>query len=810
MNAHIRYRLPLLSLLAGCAFAAITVPAADPLTLARDGHTGYAVVTPDAPSTVDALALRTLTNVLFEATSTLFPVVPPSDIAPDAPAIFVGLSAPALARLGEPDPLTGLADEEHVARSQGADIFLYGQGARGNLYAVMDFLEHSLDWRWFSLFAHPIVPERPTLALQPFARRRGFSFPYRETLPIFDHRFFFLHGVNLTWAWQRHNARWEDFVAQGILPALDGQDRVGGCHSFFQYIPPRPDAHLWAQYQWITNRNYYATNPEFFSMNEGGTRVTQQLCFSSRALRDTFTATVLEHVERLGPEAIVTVGAEDTGGVLCHCEGCQAFDAQYDAPSGGYFDYLLELCGIVAERHPGARVKGVAYRREQTQRPPTLPDGGRFPDNFVILFAPIDDPYLGDWSQPDPGLQQTYRDLQDWGKIAPEIWVFYYPSPYGTGQVMPAGNVQRLVTAMRLMHAAGVRGIFSEEAGALWGTNFSELHPYLFFKLTQDIDADVDALIRDFTDAQYGPAGELARTYLHELEQGRLDIEVMPQGMTYSSRTFDPAFWPYLTPENLRRWQGYFDEMERLCAAQPTALANVRRLRRNLDFAILFKWLELAEAFPDDFSDHTVHAERIRAVNADPRPDLPHTPRPVGERTISIFESIIRGGGEKPLPAEFDDIDPQRIRTSIPQMDANDRYHQGYFDDPEAAFGYAPSAHRAELPFTFGFYQSDTRTHGQRRTIDPDEITPGVYRLYKLGTVTMSHRSQIWFGRSWSTKVVLEDLWEPGDPNLWDAYASIKFQGPMYGGEPVEGLRSDEVDLVLIDRVILVKHEDVP
>ena len=78
-------------------------------------------------------------------------------------------------------------------------------------------------------------------------------------------------------------------------------------------------------------------------------------------------------------------------------------------------------------------------------------------------------------------------------------------------------------------------------------------------------------------------------------------------------------------------------------------------------------------------------------------------------------------------------------------------------------------------------------------------------------TVVLTPQSQIWFSvKSWATKVMLNDLWLPGDPNTWDAYASIKFQGPAYGGTPVKGLRSGEENLVLVDRVILVKHEGAP
>jgi len=127
------------------------------LSLAVDGKTEYQIVKPDNSSTADDYAIRALTNNLQQITGAQFPVVKPGAMAADKPSIFVGLGAPALRRLGR-DPLAGLAEEEHVARSMGRDIFLYGQGARGNLYAVMEFLENSLGWRWFSVFSNPVTP----------------------------------------------------------------------------------------------------------------------------------------------------------------------------------------------------------------------------------------------------------------------------------------------------------------------------------------------------------------------------------------------------------------------------------------------------------------------------------------------------------------------------------------------------------------------------------------------------------------------------------------------------------------------------
>ncbi len=780
------------------------------LQIAQNGTTTYRIVKPNQPTSVDDYAVKVLTNALHEITGVAFSVVTPEAYVSGTPAIFVGLSVPSLKQIGS-DPLSALQDEEHIVRSIGQDLFLFGQGARGNLYAVMEFLENSLGWRWYSMFSDPVMPSRKTLTLEPFNRKRGFSFGYREDAPYFNENFYYQQGVNLTYRWKQSHSDWEQIQERGIMSALRGRDGIAGAHTIHCFIPPKPDTHQWEPYVWITKKDYFETNPEFFTMTESGVRTPgRQLCFSNRALRDELTRRVLGQIEREEEQTLITVGAMDTGGAFCHCPECKKLEQKYDAPGGPYFDYLLELSAFLKEKHPEVLLKGVAYRRDQSQKPPTLESGQHFPDNFVIVFAPIEDPYLGDWSQSDPGMQETYRDLQGWGKIASHVWVYYYPNPYGSGQVMPLGNVDRLIIAMRLMYKAGARGMYLEHAsGVLEGANFTELLGYLFLKLSQDITCDTDAIIREFTDHQYGPAGALVRTYLEELEQGRKAIKEMPRGVTYSSNAYSEELWPYLTPENIFRWQGYFDQMEIQCKALSFELANVQRLRRNLDFATLFRWFDLTAAYPDYFADYKIYSARIKAVNEAKRADLVSQPRPLGERIVSVFESRIRGGGEKPLPAEFDGIDRLRIRTFMPAMHANNASAQGYFDDPDAAFGFAPSVHTPELPFNFGLYQSDTKKHGIRRSIEKDEITPNVYRLYKLGRIVLSPQSQIWFSsKSWSTKLELADLWEPGDPNEWDAYASIKFQGPLYGGEPVQGLRAGEVDLVLIDRVILVKHED--
>ena len=827
-----------------CAHRGLAAPLE--LTLADRGAANYAIVGPASPTKVDAYAARELAGYLKQITGADFPVVDPDDRGEDKNTIFVGLSASALEHLGE-EALAGLLDQEHVARSIGQDIFLYGKGMHGNLYAVMEFLEKSLGWRWYSIFEHPVIPSKPAVVLKPFNRRKVFSFAFRK---INVHRgmdFPYIHGIN-----QGISARARDILRRSANPNDDRfahfvsrKPEFGRGHSLHLYIPPTPGSKGKHTYDWLAKRNYFETNPEFFSMWTVGKRVpNKQLCFSNAALRKELTKNVLRHIERAGEDVMLTVAANDHPGKFCYCPECAKLEEKYQSPGGPIYDYLIELCNLLATKHPQVLIKTLAYRRSQTQKPPILPEGKRLPENLVIDFAPIEDCYFADWTHPDPGIQETYNDLLSWGRIATHLWAWLYPNPWGSGITMPVGNVDRVITNMRLMHRAGVSGVFTDHCNFHQRGGWSELQQYLFLKLMRDIDCDTDALIEAFTDNLYGPAGPLMRTYLAELEQGRKAMAELPPGVTYRSSDYNERTFPYLTVANIHRWQTLFDRMEELVAGETERLKiNVRLVRRELDLATLWKWFDLKKAYPDYFKDHTVHSDRVAAVNkAKPQPPMGdgtanrtewekktakgtnRQAKPLGNSVLKDFLTLIEAGGqEKPLPPEFDGIDRSRIRTFVPQY-PNRRRGRAIIHDPDAAFGYAVPVTMPDLPFNFGFYQNDTRTHGVRRVLEAGEIKLDAYRTYKLGMIDVTPACQIWFSaKSWQTNLKLgERLFEPGADNHWEAYVSLKFGGPTYGNNVDESLMAPAEltnygdyrrgekgkDLVLVDRIVLVKHTE--
>ena len=782
-------------LLGSLAFAAGEAVAAADLRLAQNGTTAYQVVKPEQPSPVDEYAVTTLADFLLQKTGAAFPVVAPDQATPARPHLFIGLSQPMLARVGA-DPLAGLKDQQYVVRSVGSDVVLYGKGMHGNLYAVVDFMERTLGRRWYSgrsitetprwhnTVGQPVFTVARDLVIQPFSRSGGFSFAYR--MPSYDWMFDFhlQSGMNVF-----ANPRFQpNAFSLNVMPV--------NCHTLFCYIPPSPRDQLWPKvFDWVEKKDYFATNPEYFTMIQAGRRVAlqQQLCFSNRELRAELTRNVFEHIRRLKADGqkrlIIDVSANDDPSEFCFCPGCRGLKAKYGSPGGPLYDYLFELCAEAKHRHPDTLIHTLAYRLSQTQKPPIMPAGMAFPDNLVVVFANVEDNIDADWTHPLN--RASYEDLLAWRKLTRHLWTWYYPFN---------GLLDRMVTDIRLMKAADVEGVSVEFTGGTYNAaiDFTELQIYVYNKLLQDVDIDVPALVREFTDYQYGPAAEGALAYLREMEAA------WRASSTNTSLSAGRGISRRLTgvpPETMRRWQEAFDRMESLAAGDARVHQNVRRLRRGLDYRTLAEWNTLTKACPVYFSNYLRVKERLGA------------PPPWMINQIADWELAIRTAGiEKPLPPPFNSMDKALVQRFVP---TRGRGNPKMVPDADAAFGYGAVVNLPDRPLTFGFYQEDTRTQVHRRAVDASSVPRDVYRLYPLGTITVTPSCRIWFSGSWETKLELgERLYRPPSPdndNRYDVQVSLKFIAPI-PPTPAEIAAADRWSLdvnapysVLVDQIIFVK-----
>lgn len=737
-----------------------------PLVLAERGATEYVIVT--EPEVRESLAARELQLFLQRLTGATYRFGTAS--APRR--ILLGRSA-ALSAVLSAKTLNALGDQEALVMTKGTDLILVGGGKLGTLYAVYSFLEQEGGCRWWTARGDMTVPARDRFIVRPVVRRTKPVLTYRNKPTLFytasrePYVFCGRNRVNMS-----VDAGW-------VQLALDSPQ----CHTLFYYVPADASDNPWG-WKWTTpQRSYFETNPEFFSQDASGNRrKDMQLCFSNPGLRAEFTRRLKERVALHPEREVFHIGAMDWPGKWCYCEGCKALETRYQCVGGPYFDYVIEAANAIKHDYPHAKVSFMAYRTGQSEDPPLVQ--GPLPDNLVLIFAPIED----DMSKPldHPNNAATYARLKRWAQIVKHVWVWHY-------SLIPMGSLERTAKDTALIAAAGCDGTYYQHGYGLEQYNFEDLYTWVTIRLFQNPRQDYHKLVAEFCDYYYGAASPAIQRYLADLEtycrnfNGRL------------SWTSDPIVLGY-TPDDLRRWSGMFDEMERATANSPDHLAHVQESRVLLDLLVLRRWPTFSQRFPDSGLSPETLAERIvrhgKATNAR-RMDANYAKSPDDGLAQMVADALLRATTvPKPLPAPLADLPETRVRQVFPtRADAK-------MDDAALGVAIRPNAKPLEVPFTFGVYDGHEKGSHLLNggSIKREEIVPDRFHLYKLGTTHLTANCYVWLTGSWSATIPLKEAYDDAHSRqAWDVYASLKFEGPGYSAQSTA-----TVDNVWCDRVVLV------
>ncbi len=708
------------------------------------------------------------------------------EVAPPPPGAAPAEAATAVIRLGGGERSAYAPGEYHCYAEAGGALRLTGGGPEAIPAAVNAFLD-SLGCRVFTVGADgEFIPRRERLDWSGLELRgqagfavRHFTNYYLSPTPEVN-RFFARNGFNVS-------VRLPDGVPERFR-------FVGpGVHSLGFYISAGETPALDYYRPWPSRRNLFATNPEYFSLNANGERVTSmQLCFSNPDLRRLLTAHLLEQLEADGRgDGTLEVSANDVPGAFCHCQPCRALTERYGTPAGPLIDYLFEGCAEIGARYPDARIKTLAYRKGQSEIPPRVE---RLPANLVVIFAPID----ADFAKPldAPSNRDTLENLSSWCRIAAEVWVWYYVNLYGEGGTAPVGNLAKLAHDIRLMRELGVRGGFFEHyVGS--GLGFGALQGWLIGRLFQDPEADWRELTAEFLRFYYGPAAPGVQQYLAELEK--------EFGSMRSELTWNPAMDAlyYLTPDKLARWQAGFDRLESELAAPGDLpyLERVRMLRVMLDIATLRRYPELRRAGLTQSLELPTLIDRIKreyaAAQARTRPER-HAITPEEVETLFANEILLARNEPRPLPEPFARIPAARLTRLFPAQQLK--------PDAEAALGVSVSSELEEVPLTMGVYDAIQRRWLLSRSLQKSEFSarPG-YHFYHVGRSKVSPDSCFWLTQQWFATVPLARLYVQGDPDReWEIYVSLALDGPAYRDA------SGETDRVRIDQLLLIDPGAVP
>lgn len=386
-----------------------------------------------------------------------------------------------------------LIPEERAVRIQG--------GKRGIIYGAYELLE-MLGCRFFTPECEkvPVISDDyPALELdEPVVQ-----------VPILEYR--------------EHN-----YTDLRRSPRFAVKRRVNGAH---HVIPEKLGGYL--SYAWYVHTfermvppsKYGESHPEYYAMLADGTRPHTserfQLCLTNPEVLEIAIESVRQALKANPKAKIISISQNDWLG-NCQCEHCLAIDREEGSPAGT----LLRFVNAIAERlepeFPDVIFDTLAYNYTRPAPSITRPRHNvcvrlcSIEACFAHSFETCDDERR--WvSRPDGSRGSFIGDLEAWGKVSDRVYIWdyttcfaHYPTPHPNWHVLGPN--------MKAFIKNHVRGVFEQANGAYGGgVDMNELRAYVISKLLWNAEADVAAIIEEFTDFYYGAAGVYIREYIEAL-----------------------------------------------------------------------------------------------------------------------------------------------------------------------------------------------------------------------------------------------------------------------------------------------------
>ena len=749
---------------------------------------GWSVVLRDGANENERYAGKVLSAQLERSLGKKIPLLEEKQWDGKSPAVFLGWSnaRPAL----KDDAGRGRKDEEWLIREAGKDLIqISGSAVRGTLYGTFEFLERFAGYRVYSVNFEYIdrkktisVPENLSLTGRPFFRYRDSSQGLYSYKPF----------------WVHHRS----FTAPGP---------VTGWYNIFG-LPRRYDTFYDYSLD-FTKDEHFALMPDGKRPRATGCHGPGQICMSHPEVREIVAKKMIRYIEadrkeidRTRPGTgypFVYVLSVNDNNHFCCCARCKALEAKYQAKSGAYVELLNHVAEKVTKVYPDVYILANAY---QSMLPP--PQGIKAHDHVVIQFAMLGKEFLTGIRETllpleHPANKNLYEIFLGWKKVAGRFAIWSYGRIFCENVPVPYTKVRAHAKDIRLFAENDFIGAYQE--GEIWeGANvclpsFSDLMHYLHMRMLIDPKQDVEALIADFMEKNYGRAAKIMDRLLRHIEDSQAKTDAPICGVPYKKRK-------YLTPEFILQGLALLDEAEKAAAGQPACLARIRQERIAFDSAMLNIDLGLLKDQGGPFDRKTIAKRWLDNTNAAVSKyffDKYYRKQIERKKLYARNEFLYRSMLEPVKLPEF--LRKANIVYDFTSRDfTTQRAKVELRPDPDAAVGqalYCKEVHNRV--FEMGLIDRIGRKKVLERKMFPAPPADEKFHWCKFSCIKLTPNLRFWSHWSWAlTPVEFERLYDYRDPDrVYDVYVSFKLQGPAY----VKG--SVKPDACAIDRIILTEPD---
>ena len=741
------------------------------------------IVLPAQPIPAEKTAAEDLQHYLTEIVGGAF-VVESETAAPKNPLVIYVGDTQFAAQAGIIKSTFGY--DEWLIKTQGNALILAGGGTRGALYATYHFLEDECGVRWWNPFEET-VPKSKALSIPVLNRRGTPAFRSRAVYPGIggaDYARFAArsrqNGVPLTIN--------EGGVSEYNLPSV---------HSFFKYLPPE---------------KYFKDHPDWYLVPDGKapTVANAQLCLSNQGMREEFLKVLREKIsddrarakaDNVPPIKIYDVSQNDNR-IGFVCGDNQALVDKEGSESAALLDFVNYLADSIKDEYPDVIIYTLAYFSGE-KAPKTM----RARDNVLIVLTDTESNVLLPITAARNSAMR--ENVEQWAKHSNNLRIWDYNITYVQPQ-SPTPTMHTYPIDLQFFQQHNVDGMFVEFEEPLT-SDMRDLKVWALSKLLENPRQDYSALVTEFTDGFYGPAGTYIRQYLTTLQTA---AEKSNSDVTWFSRM--PQF-RYLNLKFLRQADGIYEKAAAAVKDDPILARRVRRARSAVDDSILQRYTELTQecvsagntpaSMPLNRDVIEKRYRQSRNEQIDMR--VPEIARAAAhEKANTEIDDLIASAVYVPLPAQFKDIPADRLfsyNAHVPRKDASMKL----VVDPEAASGTAlryeiPADElvKGKLPMPWGIYDdsADPKYNPTGYIKATDVPGPG-YHWYKLGETVLTPHAYLYFFWSWYIQNPLDDAYDPTAPDAkFEVWASLKFAGPDF---PFS--KADDVNAISLERVIVVR-----
>ena len=269
---------------------------------------------------------------------------------------------------------------------------------------------------------------------------------------------------------------------------------------------------------------------------------------------------------------------DDAGSFRCQCSNCAAAEK-----AGSYTDLFLEFTNAVAEEfekeYPLTPIAMAAYHF-------TSPPKHTKPRQNVVVRL---DNISNSFSVPvyHERNREFREDFLGWTKVAPQLHIWTYVVDF-TYELVPYPNLRSLGPDIKYYVDHGVSGITAEGWNSGSDGEMGELRAWLLAKLLWNPDQSDNALIKEFTDGYYGPAGEYIRAYLDVIHDA---VDASGDWLDLSS----PPTARFLTFRTLKEGWRRLRQAEEAVQDDHELLQRVKIAQLPVLYTFLARWNDLRD-----------------------------------------------------------------------------------------------------------------------------------------------------------------------------------------------------------------------